>query len=763
MLLSLRVPATNQRGPQYMEQVLAAVHQANSGHLPITLTLGRLDQAVSLMLRCPPELRSVLRSQLYAQYPECSIDELPDASYPGKEGNVVWSMDVHLHADLFPIKRYPQFEDAQNRNIADPLSALLTALAAERKADAQCWVEITARPVRRKLHRRTEKCLRRLSSPFFNAHPRLAHLYVSLALSRFPALRLAGYALGQFAPVQIQSAHDPLATSSGRLHEREEHLQAAADKLGRPLFETHIRILVAGKTEDALRAADNLNAIAGTFGVFRAPGLATFRPSHVRRYRRKRIRFHGRTSLLSAEELATIFHAPTQTVRAPTMAIVESREFEPPVDLPLQTDHPDLEVLGHAVFRSRRQRFGILPDDRRRHLLLLGKTGMGKSTLLQQLIAADVRAGKGVALIDPHGDLAESVLQCVPSNRTNDVVLFDAGDTHHPLSFNVLTCSSIEQRPLVASGVVSAFKKLYSDFWGPRLEHILRNAVLALLEVPGSSLISIVRLLSDRRYREALIERVSDPAVRAFWQQEFANMPQKLQLEAIAPIQNKVGHFVSSPILRNILGQSRSSLNLREIMDEGKVLIANVSKGRIGDDASALLGSLLVTGLQIAAMSRADLPELQRSDFYVFVDEFQNFATESFATILSEARKYRVGLTLANQYLAQMEESVLAAIFGNVGSLVVFQVGAHDCEILSQQLGGDVQPQDLLKLPRYQALVRLLIDGMPSRPFSMQTLPPSSLRSDPLRALRIRRYSRQRYGRPAKQVEREIAAAFTGG
>ena len=371
------------------------------------------------------------------------------------------------------------------------------------------------------------------------------------------------------------------------------------------------------------------------------------------------------------------------------MAVNQSREFEPPVTLPLPTRQSGLAALGRVRFRHRTEVFGIRPDDRRRHLAVIGKTGMGKTTLLQKLIASDIDGGRGVALVDPHGDLAETILGCVPSKRTNEVVVFDARDRHYPVAFNPLACNNPEQRPLVASAVVSAFKKLYGDSWGPRLEHILRNALLALLEVPGTSLLSLQRLLSDPAYRKTIVGRVSDPVVRMFWEREFAGWKTQYQSEATAPILNKVGQFLSQPILRAIVGQSHSRLDFRRIMDEGRVLIVNLSKGRIGEDASNLLGSLLISSIQLAAMSRADMPEKERRDYFLYVDEFQNFATESFATILSEARKYRLSLTLANQYLAQMDEATLDAVFGNVGSLLVFQVGARDAEVITAQLGGE--------------------------------------------------------------------------
>lgn len=735
-----------------MDQALAAIHQANPLRQPLTLTVGRQGETLALLVDCPADLRAIVLSQLYGQYPDCRIDELPDgAAIPA--GHEVFEASLGLHRDLFPIRRYPQLEDALNRVTADPLTALLTALAAERRTPLSCHIEISVRPVRAAIRTRYQKILRRLARPFFHTHHRLAHCYLALAVAPGRSGRLLGWLLGRLATRGDHVGKDTtLSTSSSRLHDREEDLQAAGDKLGRLLFDTQIRLVATAERKHEAAARAKLREIAGAFGQFSMPRLATF---HVARTRR-----HAHSFLLSTEELATLFHLPTLTVRAPTMTTVDSREFEPPVRLPTPKHDAALAVLGRTTFRGRSERFGILPDDRRRHIIIEGKTGMGKTTLLHHLIASDIAAGRGVALLDPHGDLCEAVLASVPSGRTNDVILFDAGDASYPLAFNILACGAGLSRPLVASSILSAFKKLYGEFWGPRMEHIFRNALLLLLEVPGTSLVSLLRLLSDGKYRNTLIAKAEDPVVRAFWQREFAGLPPKFQAEALAPLQNKIGHFVSSPLLRHILGQSKSSLDLRKTMDDGKILLVNLSKGRIGDDASALLGSFLVTALQLAAMSRADVPEDQRRDFFLYVDEFQNYATDSFATILSEARKYRLGLTVANQYLAQMDEATLAAVFGNIGTLIAFQVGAQDAEILAEQFGGDLQTQDLLTLPRFQAYVRLLIEGMPSKPFSMQTMPPLSLRRDPLRPDIIRRSSRRRYARPLEKVEQEIHDAF---
>jgi hypothetical protein len=531
-----------------------------------------------------------------------------------------------------------------------------------------------------------------------------------------------------------------------------EHLHRGADKLDSHLFEATLALRAAGPQHQEAAVRQQLHAMLAALGTFAHGGVVDFRGSHLRSNRhhpRRRDAF-----LLSAAELATLWHPASQTVRAAAMDTVTWRQLEPPVELPIAGATPDVAKLGTTAFRGQSRPFGLLPDDRRRHVGILGKTGMGKTTLLQSLITADIAAGRGVAVVDPHGDLAEAILRSVPSVRTNDVVLFDPADAAYPIAFNPLACSDRTQRPLVASAILSTFKKLYGDSWGPRLEHILRNSLFTLLDIPDASLILVPRLLTDVRFREQALQRTTDPMVREFWEREFAQLPPKFRAEATAPVLNKVGQFLTNPVLRNILGQSESRVNLRQIMDERKILIVNLSKGRLGEDASTLLGSFLITAVQLAAMSRADVDESRRTDFYLYVDEFGCFATESFAGILSEARKYRLNLIVANQYLAQLSEATLAAVFGNVGSLLVFQVGPQDAETLAEQLGSPVEPPDLMMLPKYHAYARLLIEGQPSRPYSMRTIPPSSTPLDPRRGEIIRRVSRKRYARPAKAAAR---------
>ena len=417
----------------------------------------------------------------------------------------------------------------------------------------------------------------------------------------------------------------------------------------------------------------------------------------------------------------------------------------------------DLTLFGETTFRNQHRKFGIKTDDRRRHMYVIGKTGMGKSTLLENMIMEDIRAGRGVAVVDPHGDTAEKIIQFIPDDRLEDMIYFNPSDTDHPIAFNILEQVDPHYKHLVASGLIGVFQKLWADSWGPRLEYILRNAILAVLDYPGSTLLSVTRVLSDKAFRKKVIENIQDPVVKAFWVKEFAGYADKFAAEAVAPIQNKVGQFLSSSLIRNIVGQSKSSINLREIMDEKKILILNLSKGRIGEDNAQLLGAMMITKLQLAAMSRVEMPEAERQDFYLHVDEFQNFATDSFANILSEARKYRLNLIMGHQYIEQLSEKVAAAVFGNVGTLVVFRVGAIDAEVLVKEFTPTFTEDDLVNLPKYNFCLKLMIDGVASNPFSARGLPPLRAEEKTGNEQAVIAYTRNHYAGSREAVERAIA------
>jgi type IV secretory pathway TraG/TraD family ATPase VirD4 len=395
--------------------------------------------------------------------------------------------------------------------------------------------------------------------------------------------------------------------------------------------------------------------------------------------------------------------------------------------------------------------------DRRRHLYLIGKTGTGKSTLLLTMMLADLARGHGFALLDPHGDLATMVADATPAWRTNDVVYLDPADLDHPVGFNPLAAIAVDRRPLVAAQIVAAFQHIWGGSWGPRLEYVLMNALRLLLEAPGSTLLGLPRLFTDEAYRRRLLAHARDPVIRAFWEQEFTTWNERYASEAIAPVQNKVGTLLSPPVLRNMLGQVRSSLDIRRLMDKGRVLIVNLAKGKLGESPTHLLGALLATAFAQAAEARADVGEAQRRDFTLYADEFQHFATDSFAAILSEARKYRLALVLGHQFLGQLPELLRQAVIGNAGSMVVFRVGAEDAPLLARELG-IATPSALTDTANFSAWIKLIRDGVPGDARPIDTGLPVVAGSGRLDDVRNR--TRARYARPRQVVEANIARFF---
>jgi Type IV secretion-system coupling protein DNA-binding domain len=384
-----------------------------------------------------------------------------------------------------------------------------------------------------------------------------------------------------------------------------------------------------------------------------------------------------------------------------------------------------ITVLGRTNYRNQHRAFGIKQADRRAHMYIIGKTGTGKSTLLETMIRQDIEAGRGVAVFDPHGDLVERVLAWFPENRKADLIYFNVPDASRPLGFNPLESVPMAKRPLAASGILEVFKKIWADSWGPRLEHILRNALLALFDQPEATLAGILRLMADASFRRIAASKVHNAQVRNFWLREYESYPARFRAEAIAPIQNKVGAFLADPLLNAIVTQPKSAFSLRRIMDEGGILLVNLAKGKIGEDVAALLGALLVSRIGLTGLSRADVPEASRKDFYVYLDEFQSFTTLSLANMMSELRKYRVNLILAHQYLSQLDLQVRDAILGNAGTIISFRLGLADAEILSKEFWPEFSAEDLIRLPNYSVYLKLMVNGAVTQPFSAETLEPA--------------------------------------
>lgn len=394
-------------------------------------------------------------------------------------------------------------------------------------------------------------------------------------------------------------------------------------------------------------------------------------------------------------------------------------------------------------------------------MYMIGQTGTGKSTLLKNMVIQDLRYGHGCAVIDPHGELVEDILNFVPRSRTNEVVYFNPADTENPIGLNILEARDENEKQLVASSLISVFKHLWKGFWGPRLEHVFHNAILALMETKGSTLLGIYRMLADDEYRHQVVAQVKDPVVRLFWTEDFEKYPPNFKKEVASPIQNKIGQLLTSTPLRNIVGQSRSTIDLRFIMDNQRIFLVNLAKGRIGEDKANLLGSVLVTKLYLAALERQDTPEEERKDFYLYIDEFQNFSTDVFPSILSEARKYRLNLILAHQYLYQLSESVKHSVFGNVGTLASFRVGSIDARELSEEFSPTFSKEDLEHTENYHAYVKLMIDGKRSTPFSAETLPPIARQGDEANKDTIIRVSRERFASRRADMTAKIEKWFT--
>jgi hypothetical protein len=683
VLYSLASPADNVRGPHYLTAAMTAIHRAFRGRIPLELLIARDAGEVGLYVGTNPTFSPLVRGQLQAAYPDLRIEQVAEDAFAPRQAEVCTWARLRLAPTTAKLIQLEHLLDRQEHQLVDPLSGAFAALASKRSETLRPLVSLAVRPAGRVLRWRLKR------------------------------------------------------RADGN------------EKLRGPLFVVDFRLAVVAPPTHRAAAIAKLHELAAVFEHYLPPGGGQLKLSRVRLGTLPK-RFHRFCRwIVSPAELSLLWHPATNTVRTPLLRTNESREFEPPPrdQMPTLGNNPQLAVLGRAAFRERRETFGMLQNDRFRHLYLIGQTGTGKSTLLLNLAAADIAADRSMVLLDPHGDLCDQLLATVPPRRTNDVIVFDPSE-RQPVTYNPLACHDDRQRPLVASAVVTSFRRLFGTSWGPRLEHILRNCVLTLLDNKGTTLLSLHRLLTDEGYRKELIGNVGDDVVRAFWFDEWEKWKPQFRAEAIAPVQNKVGALVTHPLMRNVLGDPTAKLDLREVLDSRKALLCNLSKGLLGADAATLLGSLLVAGVQLAAMSRADQAEADRVPAYLFLDEFQNFLTsETIPTLLAEMRKYRLGITIAHQHLGQLDEATAAAVFGNAGSLIAFRLG-QDAETFAEQLGGDLLPADLRSLPKYHAYIRLLIDGMPSRPFSMTTLPPPPASIG--RRQIVRRTSRQRYGAPPR-------------
>lgn len=508
------------------------------------------------------------------------------------------------------------------------------------------------------------------------------------------------------------------------------HQEKISQKLSLAGFEA--RLFVVTQAQSKERADQILQSVISAYNTFQSQtNKLIFKAPFLRKQKFLEQILARSTPFskqhFSVDEVATFWHLPNkQLASLRNIAWGKNLLGEPPEDLPTfahtsEEDRPTLNLFAKTEFKNQSQIYGIRREDRRRHMYAIGKSGTGKSTLLANMIINDLKHNEGLAVVDPHGDLIETVLDYIPRHRINDVIVLDPSDPLAVVKLNLFEGGSVVHRELIASGIVAIFQKMYANSWGPRLEYILRNALLTLLE-QNAKLEDVLRILTDEKYRARVVDKLEDKVLKNFWEAEFNTMPERQRMEAISPILNKVGQFVTSPLIRNVVNTTSSSFDIEDVMNSGKILLVNVSQGKLGEDNSALLGAMIITKIQLAAMSRVYMAEADRRDFFLYIDEFQNFATTSFVKILSEARKYRLSLILANQYMAQIPDEVKAAIFGNAGSMVSFILGAQDADWMQKEFGNKYSQEDLVSLGRYQIINKLMIHGQVSQPFPAYTL-----------------------------------------
>ncbi|MBP7928075.1 ATP-binding protein [Patescibacteria group bacterium] len=713
---------------------------------------------IKFYVAVPTSIAKFVEGQIYAQYPNAQItvvqdymDKIDFQGTPYESNSLVLAKE-----DFFPFKSFRDFE-------VDPLSAISTVMS-QTDVNEHIIMQFLARPVADGWQDRGYAYVKSIrdGTAVKKNQSFVKTMFSSVAKESVGIV--GGILVGAFKyqeAVPVKPGGGGGEDRAPRLNPVQElQVRSIENKLSKMGFEVEVRAIVVSSA--AAVADSKLRHLAASFQQFSVNGLNNFlsrkvenKALFVEKFRKRSFEPEN-TYLLSNEELASVFHLPSNETDAPTISWVYSRKSEPPANLP--TDK--CVYIGETVFRSKKVKFGLAEgDDRLRHMYVIGKSGTGKSTLFESMLSQDIINGAGVGILDPHGETIDKILDRIPDNRVDDVVYFDPADTEMPIGLNLLQIDDPSQKNLLASGLVSAIKQHFDYSWGPRLEYLLNYAVLTLLEVPGTTMLGITRLLEDDNYQKFILHHVKDPVVLKFWEKEYKEFKgnQKLVTEAIAPIQNKVNRFLASSTIRNILGQKRSTLDLWDAMNSGKIVLMNLSKGKIGADNSNLLGALLVSRIQFYALQRATIPYDQRKPFYLYVDEFQNFATGSFEEILSESRKYKLGLYLTHQFTAQLPETLLKAVYGNVGTIATFSLGAPDAKSLANEFAPYFDSEDIISLQRFEIYIKLMIDGMTSLPFSGRILrpwlPEENVAPKTKNREKVMELSRQKYGVQKEFVE----------
>ncbi|MFH0951749.1 MAG: type IV secretion system DNA-binding domain-containing protein [Patescibacteria group bacterium] len=703
---------------------------------------------VSFYVAVPSHLSQYIEQQIHSQYDLASVEIADDYNIFTPMGKVFGGYLGFSRRLMFPLRTYQKFED-------DPMDVLTTSLS-RLPRDESAAIQIIIRP----------------SPAGWQKYP----LKVAQAMQRGKTLDQAlshvgsqGVLTSIFSSIKKQTISG--ATAKQDMYDQksprfltpleQELVKVLEAKASKPGFNANIRLIASAPDLDRARATF-LN-IFNSFGQYKSPesGNSFRKRIWVRRKRFIQDFIHRhfnekRRMVFNTEEMISLYHFPLPETGTPNIRWLTARRVPAPTQMPAEGI-----VLGNSIFRGQQTVVRIKPDDRRRHVYMIGTTGTGKSVLMQEMVKQDINEGKGVCVIDPHGSLIDGIIGSIPADRQADVIYFDPSDADYPIGLNMLEADNAMEADFAIQEMIAIFYKLFPpEMIGPMFEHNMRNVMLTLIadkKDPGT-IVNIPRMFTDKAYQRYKLRFVDDPMVRAFWEKEMAQTSDFHKSEMLGYLISKVGRFVENRMMRNIIGQSHSGFDFRQVMDEGKIMLINLSKGKTGEVNSNLLGLIIVSKLQMAALRRADMAESNRKDFYLYIDEFQNFITDSIATILSEARKYRLNLTLAHQYIGQLVEKndtkIRDAVFGNVGTMVSFRVGVEDAEILAKQFEPVVKQNDLINIEKFNAYVKLLVDNSVTRAFTMQTYPPSY--SDPLVAQAIREHSRTKYGRPADIVEKEI-------
>lgn len=723
VLLQVAVPRDNEIKIDAMEQLFASLYSIKKGgwkqklsvQPTISFEIVAKKEDIRFFVWVPKKLQDLVEKQIHGAYPDAEIVETPEYNIFSENGKVAYKSFQLRKQNHYPIKTFKDLP-------TDPLASLTSALAKMGQGEAAA-IQI-------------------LISPAESKWQKAGSSFISDTKKQ------------ESDPEKAKFAVPP------------KTLEAVETKIARPGFETSIRVVcISGSKASAKVHLDNIGAslaqLSGELNGFSARKVrrkGAFMEDFIYRYQPMFHLFKNRVSILNSEELATIYHFPNKQVTTPHIYWIYSKTAPAPSEIPTEG-----LFIGLSTYRGVKRSVFVSEDDRRRHMYIIGKTGTGKTEFLKDLVMQDIRNGKGVCFMDPHGDAVRDLLELIPPERAEDVIYFNPADTDRPMGLNLLQARTEDQKHFAATAVINMMYKLFdphkTGIVGPRFEHAVRNAMLTAMSEEGSTFIEVVRILTDSKYVQEILPKIKDPIVKRYWTDQIAQTADFHKSEVLDYIVSKFGRFVTNRMIRNIIGQSESAFSFREVMDSGKILLINLAKGELGEENSNFLGLILVPRILMAAMSRQDIPEEERRDFYLYVDEFQNFATPDFAQILSEARKYRLNLTVANQFIGQVDEEVKNAVFGNVGTLICFRVGVTDANYLAHEFKPVFTEEDLLNIERFNIYMKTTVNNEPVPSFSAdlsKDLEKEKLQKNPRVAEIIKEMSRLKQGRDVRLVEAEI-------